>query len=61
MQLDLIKRGQWFSPGTLLFSTNKTDRQDYRVHVGGRFGRRSRLVAAHFAFSRPKREVEVAL
>ena len=29
-----------------------------RAHVGGR---RSRLVAAHFAFSRPKREVEVAL
>jgi hypothetical protein len=32
-----------------------------RAHVGGRFGRGSRLVAAHFAFSRPKREVEVAL
>ena len=33
----------------------------HQAHVGRRFGRRSCLVAAHFAFSRPKREAEVTL
>ena len=33
----------------------------YRAHVGGRFGRRSRLVKVDFAFSLVKREVQVAL
>ena len=33
----------------------------YRAHVGGRFGRSSRLVKVDFAFSLVKSEVQVAL